>query len=117
MFRKVPGPNIGKHKPVRRGMARSRRESYCHVMDAISDGSRTLKLVHTYGAGLHGTETDPDVNGPRWQRRQVDDFVQFAVEAEALGFDGVTVTEHHAPLMTCPGRRSSRWAGTCLPTS
>ncbi|HEX6450912.1 MAG TPA: LLM class flavin-dependent oxidoreductase [Trebonia sp.] len=71
-------------------------------MDAISDGPQTLKFVHTHGAGLHGTETDPDVNDPRWQRRQVEDFVQFAVEAEELGFDGVTVTEHHAPLMTCP---------------
>lgn len=102
MFRKVSGPNIGKRKPVRRGMARTRRKSYRHVMGAISDGPQTLKFVHTYGAGLHGTETDPDVNDPRWQRRQVDDFVQFAVEAEELGFDGVTVTEHHAPLMTCP---------------
>lgn len=83
-------------------MVRARRKSYCHVMDAISDGPQTLKFVHTYGAGLHGSDPDPDVNDPRWQRRQVDDFVQFAVEAEELGFDGVTVTEHHAPLLTCP---------------
>ncbi|SEG63083.1 Flavin-dependent oxidoreductase, luciferase family (includes alkanesulfonate monooxygenase SsuD and methylene tetrahydromethanopterin reductase) [Nonomuraea solani] len=71
-------------------------------MDALSDGPRTLKFVHTYGVGLHGAESDPDVHDPRWQKRQVDDFVAFAVEAEELGFDGVTVTEHHAPLMTCP---------------
>ena len=28
--------------------------------------------------------------------------MEFAVLAEELGFDGITVTEHHAPLMTCP---------------
>jgi alkanesulfonate monooxygenase SsuD/methylene tetrahydromethanopterin reductase-like flavin-dependent oxidoreductase (luciferase family) len=71
-------------------------------MNAISEGPQTLKFVHTYGVGLHGTNPDPDVHDPRWQRRQVDDFVQFTVEAEELGFDGVTLTEHHAPLMTCP---------------
>jgi hypothetical protein len=88
MFRKVSGLNIGKRKPVRRGMARVWRKSYCHVMNAISDGPQTLKFVHTYGAGLHGTESDPDVNDPRWQRRQVEDFVQFAVETEELGSTG-----------------------------
>jgi len=71
-------------------------------MDALSDSPRTLKVVHTYGVGLHGAESEPDVHDPRWQKRQVDDFVAFAAEAEESGFDGVTVTEHHAPLMTCP---------------
>jgi alkanesulfonate monooxygenase SsuD/methylene tetrahydromethanopterin reductase-like flavin-dependent oxidoreductase (luciferase family) len=71
-------------------------------MAAISDGNRTVKIVHTYGAGIHSGDADPDVHDPRWQRRQIEDFVEFAVLAEELGFDGVTVTEHHAPLMTCP---------------
>lgn len=71
-------------------------------MAAISDESGTLKFVHTYGAGLHSGDAEPDVHDPRWQQRQVDDFVEFAVVAEELGFDGITVTEHHAPLMTCP---------------
>jgi alkanesulfonate monooxygenase SsuD/methylene tetrahydromethanopterin reductase-like flavin-dependent oxidoreductase (luciferase family) len=72
------------------------------LVDALSDRPQTFKFVHTYGVGLHGAEPDPDVHDPRWQKRQVDDFVEFAVEAEELGFDGATVTEHHAPLMTCP---------------
>jgi len=71
-------------------------------MAALGDEIDTLKFVHTYGAGLHSGEADPDVHNPRWQQRQVDDFVEFAVVAEDLGFDGITVTEHHAPLMTCP---------------
>jgi alkanesulfonate monooxygenase SsuD/methylene tetrahydromethanopterin reductase-like flavin-dependent oxidoreductase (luciferase family) len=71
-------------------------------MAALSDEPGTLKFVHTYGAGLHSGDSDPDVHDPRWQRRQVDDFVEFAVLAEELGFDGITVTEHHAPLMVCP---------------
>ncbi len=71
-------------------------------MAALSDETGTLKFVHTYGAGLHSGDADPDVLNPRWQRRQVDDFVEFAVLAEELGFDGLTITEHHAPLMTCP---------------
>lgn len=71
-------------------------------MEAISDGPGTLKFVHTYGVGLHSGDADPDVHDPRWQKRQVDDFVEFTVSAEEQGFDGVTLTEHHAPLMTCP---------------
>lgn len=68
----------------------------------ISDGLGSLKFVHTYGVGIHSTEPDPDVHDPGWQRRQIEDFVGFTAEAEELGFDGVTLTEHHAPLMTCP---------------
>lgn len=71
-------------------------------MAALSDETGTLKFVHTYGAGLHSGDPHPDVHNPRWQQRQVEDFVEFAVLAEELGFDGITVTEHHAPLMTCP---------------
>jgi len=71
-------------------------------MGALSDETGTVKFVHTYGVGLHSGDADPDVHNPRWQQRQVDDFVEFTIIAEALGFDGVTLTEHHAPLMTCP---------------
>src|SRR5215831_1814608 len=71
-------------------------------MGALSDETGTLKFVHTYGVGLHSGDIEPDVHDPRWQRRQVDDFVEFAVIAEELGFDGITITEHHAPLMVCP---------------
>ncbi|MGH3293859.1 MAG: LLM class flavin-dependent oxidoreductase [Trebonia sp.] len=71
-------------------------------MVALSDETGILKIVHTYGVGLHSGDADPDVHDPRWQRRQVDDFVEFTMLAEELGFDGVTLTEHHAPLMTCP---------------
>jgi alkanesulfonate monooxygenase SsuD/methylene tetrahydromethanopterin reductase-like flavin-dependent oxidoreductase (luciferase family) len=71
-------------------------------MGALSDDTGAVKFVHTYGAGLHSGDATPDVHDPRWQRRQVEDFVEFAVLAEELGFDGITVTEHHAPLMTCP---------------
>src|SRR4051795_3303602 len=79
--------------------------SLCHSvkrMSAISDDPEKIKFVHTYGAGLHSRESDYDVHDPKWQKRQIDEFVEFAVLAEELGFDGVTVTEHHAPLMTCP---------------
>ncbi|HEX4033627.1 MAG TPA: LLM class flavin-dependent oxidoreductase [Solirubrobacteraceae bacterium] len=69
---------------------------------AISEDPRRIKVVHTYGPGLHGTDADPDYEDPRWQERQVRDFVDFAVEAERLGFDGITVTEHHAASLTCP---------------
>lgn len=71
-------------------------------MDALSDGSQALKFVHTYGVGLHSEEAEPDFHDRQWQKRQVDDFVETAVEAEELGFDGLTVTEHHTPRMTCP---------------
>src|SRR3984957_14192319 len=71
-------------------------------MGALSDETGTLKFVHTYRVGLLSGASDPDVHNPRWQQRQVNDFVDFAVLAEELAFDGITVTEHHAPLMTCP---------------
>jgi alkanesulfonate monooxygenase SsuD/methylene tetrahydromethanopterin reductase-like flavin-dependent oxidoreductase (luciferase family) len=85
-------------------------------MGALSDETGTLKFVHTYGAGLHSGDTDPDVHNPRWQQRQVNDFVEFAVLAEELGFDGITVTEHHAPLMTCPSPHLLL-AAAAVPTS
>jgi alkanesulfonate monooxygenase SsuD/methylene tetrahydromethanopterin reductase-like flavin-dependent oxidoreductase (luciferase family) len=71
-------------------------------MPAISDDPYRIKVVHTYGVGLHTDEPEPNVDDPRWQQRQVLDFVDFCVEAEQLGFDGVTLTEHHARSMTCP---------------
>jgi alkanesulfonate monooxygenase SsuD/methylene tetrahydromethanopterin reductase-like flavin-dependent oxidoreductase (luciferase family) len=71
-------------------------------MSALSDEAGTLKFVHTYGVGLHSGDARPAVHDPRWQQRQVADFVDFAVLAEELGYDGITLTEHHAPLMTCP---------------
>src|SRR5689334_4704826 len=78
------------------------RQRRSKPMAALSDEIDSIKFVHTYGVGLHSDDLDPDVHDPRWQRRQVEDFVEFAVLAEELGFDGITVTEHHAPLMTCP---------------
>lgn len=71
-------------------------------MSAISDEPDLLKFVHTYAVGLHTQETDYDVHDPAWQKRQVDNFVNFAVLAEELGYDGLTITEHHAPSMVCP---------------
>jgi alkanesulfonate monooxygenase SsuD/methylene tetrahydromethanopterin reductase-like flavin-dependent oxidoreductase (luciferase family) len=71
-------------------------------MSAISEDPERIKVVHTYGPGLHSTDADPDFDDARWQERQVLEFVEAAVEAEALGFDGITVTEHHSRSMTCP---------------
>jgi alkanesulfonate monooxygenase SsuD/methylene tetrahydromethanopterin reductase-like flavin-dependent oxidoreductase (luciferase family) len=69
---------------------------------AISEDPASIKVVHTYGVGLHTDEPEPNFDDPRWQQRQVLDFVDFCAEAEQLGFDGVTLTEHHAVSMTCP---------------
>lgn len=71
-------------------------------MLAINDEPEKFKFVHTYGVGLHSQEAHYDIHDPKWQKRQIDDFVEFAVFAEELGFDGLTVTEHHTPQMTCP---------------
>ena len=49
-------------------------------MAALSDEIDSVKFVHTYGVGLHSAELDPDVHDPRWQRRQVDEFVDFAFD-------------------------------------
>ena len=54
-------------------------------MAALSDGTGTLKIVHTCGVCLHSGECNPDVHDPNWQRRQVNDFVDFPVLAEELG--------------------------------
>jgi hypothetical protein len=54
-------------------------------MGALSDDVGAVKIVHTYGAGLHSGDADPDVHDPRWQQRQVDDFVEFAVPALRQG--------------------------------
>jgi alkanesulfonate monooxygenase SsuD/methylene tetrahydromethanopterin reductase-like flavin-dependent oxidoreductase (luciferase family) len=71
-------------------------------MPAISDNPERLKVVHTYGVGLHTDDPTPNYDDPRWQQRQILDFVDFAVEAEELGFDGIAVTEHHARAFACP---------------
>jgi Domain of unknown function (DUF5753) len=42
-------------------------------MAALGDEIDAVKFVHTYGAGLHSGDTDPDVHDPRWQRRQVEE--------------------------------------------
>jgi alkanesulfonate monooxygenase SsuD/methylene tetrahydromethanopterin reductase-like flavin-dependent oxidoreductase (luciferase family) len=68
----------------------------------LSDDRDAVKVVHHYGVGLHTEEAHPDVHDPRWQQRQVAEFVEFAAEAEELGYDGITLTEHHLPSMTCP---------------
>ena len=71
-------------------------------MPKLSDDPDRIKVVHTYGVGLHTDDPAPDYDDPRWQQRQILDFVDFAVEAEELGFDGITVTEHHARAFACP---------------
>lgn len=71
-------------------------------MDGYPDDQETVRIYHTYGVGLHSPEVDYDVHDSRWQQRQIDDFVEFASLAEDLGYDGMAVTEHHAPQMTCP---------------
>jgi alkanesulfonate monooxygenase SsuD/methylene tetrahydromethanopterin reductase-like flavin-dependent oxidoreductase (luciferase family) len=71
-------------------------------MTALSDNPDRIKVIHTYGVGLHTDDPEPNFDDPKWQQRQVLDFVDFCVEAEQLGFDGVTLTEHHARSMTCP---------------
>ena len=53
-------------------------------MGALSAEAGTVKFVHTYGPGPHSGDMNPDVDDPRWQRRQVDDFVEFAVLAEVI---------------------------------
>lgn len=71
-------------------------------MPALSEQPDSIKVIHQYGVGLHSDLRNADVNHPRWQQEQVDDFVDFAVRAEEVGFDGISVTEHHVPSMTCP---------------
>jgi alkanesulfonate monooxygenase SsuD/methylene tetrahydromethanopterin reductase-like flavin-dependent oxidoreductase (luciferase family) len=68
----------------------------------LSHDRDTVKVAHHYGVGLHTDLADPDVHDPRWQQQQVAEFVEFAAEAEELGYDGITLTEHHLPSMTCP---------------
>jgi alkanesulfonate monooxygenase SsuD/methylene tetrahydromethanopterin reductase-like flavin-dependent oxidoreductase (luciferase family) len=68
----------------------------------LCDDPETIKVIHHYGVGLHTELESPDVHDPRWQQRQVEEFVEFAAEAEELGYDGISLTEHHLPSMTCP---------------
>lgn len=59
-----------------------------------------LKIVHGFSPGTQmNPPTDEEVYDPRWQRDQVQHFVRAAVEAEELGYDGISVTEHHSPSM------------------
>jgi alkanesulfonate monooxygenase SsuD/methylene tetrahydromethanopterin reductase-like flavin-dependent oxidoreductase (luciferase family) len=71
-------------------------------MVPLSDGGDAIKVVHHYGVGMHAPETDPDFHDASWQQRQIADFVAFAAEAEQLGYDGITLTEHHVLSTTCP---------------
>jgi alkanesulfonate monooxygenase SsuD/methylene tetrahydromethanopterin reductase-like flavin-dependent oxidoreductase (luciferase family) len=71
-------------------------------MSALSEDPERIKVVHQYGVGLHSQDLQADYDDPRWQQRQILDFIEFAVEAEELGYDGITVTEHHARSFACP---------------
>ena len=71
-------------------------------MASLSQEPEVVKFVLQNGVGLHTTEANPDVLEPRWQQQQVLEFVDIAVEAEALGFDGVSLVEHHALSVTAP---------------
>jgi len=71
-------------------------------MPAIHDEPEKVKVVHQYGLGVHCGELYPDYLNPSWQQKQFLDYVDFAIEAEALGFDGLTLTEHHVPHISNP---------------
>lgn len=71
-------------------------------MPRLSENPERIKVIHTYGVGLHTDDPSPDYDDPRWQQRQILDFVDFAVEAEELGFDAIAITEHHARAFACP---------------
>lgn len=48
------------------------------------------------------TESNPDARDPHWQQKQILGFVDIAVAAARLGFDGVSLVEHHALAVTAP---------------
>src|SRR6478609_8656340 len=83
-------------------------------MPKLSDDADRIKVVHTYGVGLHTDDPAPDYDDPRWQQRQILDFVDFAEEAEQLGFDGLTVTAHHLLLAAAATRTSRIRLGTAV---
>ena len=71
-------------------------------MASLSQEPQIVKFVLQNGVGLHTTEADPDVLDPGWQQQQILEFIDIAVEAEELGFDGVSLVEHHALSVTAP---------------
>jgi alkanesulfonate monooxygenase SsuD/methylene tetrahydromethanopterin reductase-like flavin-dependent oxidoreductase (luciferase family) len=71
-------------------------------MPALAEDPSVVKFVLQNGVGLHTLEPDPDIRDPRWQQQQVMEFVDIAVAAEKLGFDGVSLVEHHALSVTAP---------------
>lgn len=71
-------------------------------MTAISNQLDVVRVVHQYGLGIHDTDADVDFFDPAWQQEQYARFLDFAVEAEELGFDGLTMTEHHVPGISNP---------------
>jgi alkanesulfonate monooxygenase SsuD/methylene tetrahydromethanopterin reductase-like flavin-dependent oxidoreductase (luciferase family) len=71
-------------------------------MSALAEDASLVKFVLQNGVGLHTTEPDPDIRDPRWQQQQILEFVDIAVAAERLGFDGVSLVEHHALSVTAP---------------
>lgn len=70
-------------------------------MPALHDEPNQVKVVHQFGIGIHD-ELYPAYLDPAWQRKQLMDYVDFAVEAEELGYDGLTLTEHHLPQISNP---------------
>jgi alkanesulfonate monooxygenase SsuD/methylene tetrahydromethanopterin reductase-like flavin-dependent oxidoreductase (luciferase family) len=68
----------------------------------LADDPSVVKFMLQNGVGLHTTEANPDVQDPRWQQTQILDFVDIAVAAERLGFDGLSLVEHHALSVTAP---------------
>jgi len=63
---------------------------------SASDEYDHVKVVQQYGPGLHTNPASHETRmDPDWQRAQVFNFVDGAQLCEDLGFDGVTVTEHH----------------------
>jgi alkanesulfonate monooxygenase SsuD/methylene tetrahydromethanopterin reductase-like flavin-dependent oxidoreductase (luciferase family) len=71
-------------------------------MSALAEDPSVVKFVLQNGVGLHTTEPDPAIRDPRWQQKQILEFVDICVAAEQLGFDGVSLVEHHALSVTAP---------------
>jgi alkanesulfonate monooxygenase SsuD/methylene tetrahydromethanopterin reductase-like flavin-dependent oxidoreductase (luciferase family) len=72
------------------------------AMASLSQEPETVKFVLQNGVGLHSTDAEPNLLDPVWQQRQMMEFIDIAVEAEELGFDGVSSVEHHALSVTAP---------------
>jgi alkanesulfonate monooxygenase SsuD/methylene tetrahydromethanopterin reductase-like flavin-dependent oxidoreductase (luciferase family) len=71
-------------------------------MPSLSQEPDRVKFVLQNGVGLHSTEAEPELQNARWQQRQMLEFIDIAMEAEELGFDGVSSVEHHALSVTAP---------------